>query len=99
MKSRTILTLPVASDLTETTLYRAQEMIIEYNIANSSYGSAKWQVLRVASQNMGVAPFLGAHIGASFEISPTYTSDEWSLSEISYDKGERHIVTVHSEGA
>ena len=99
MKTRTLLKLPIDSDLTETALYRAQELIIEYNLEHKRFESFKYQILRVASQNMGIAPFLGPHVGATFELSPTYTPDEWSLSEISYDKGNQHTVTVHSKGA
>ena len=99
MKDIIVLELPVSSDLTETALHRAVEMIIDYNIKNGHLGVYKHYILRVASQNMGIAPFMGSYIGAGFKISPTYEPDEWSLSEICYDKNDTYTITVHSEGA
>ena len=98
MTSRIILKLSVESDLTEAALYEAQGLIREHNIENKKFESFKYQVLRIASQNMGVAPFLGQHINAMLELSPTYKPDEWSLTEVSYRDREQHKIVVHSEG-
>ena len=100
MKTKRIyMELVTDADLSEASLETARRMIINNNLKNSKYSNFDYYVLRISSQSLGIAVYLMNYIGATMEISPTYSEDEWSLEERSYVDKEVRVTIVHSNGA
>jgi len=98
----------VTCDLSEASIEDARSMICEEKAGRGHFedGStheffSSYQVLRIASQNMGVALVL--RVSSSFSIDPsfTYTADEWSLHDRTFNKKTKEYdeIIIWSPGA
>lgn len=98
----------IASDLSEASIEDARSMICEQkadkghfkNDSNHEFFSS-YQVLRIASQNMGTALILRVSCSFSIEPSFTYSADEWSLHDRTFNKKTKEYdeIIIWSPGA
>jgi len=93
--------LPIAADLSETSIETAKTIIINKMIKDNLFGDSKfdWWVLTVPSQNIGTAIILRLHQDFTIDVSCTYNPDEWSLSRKTLVDKNISTLTVWSPGA
>ena len=100
-KDRVYLELTTASDLSEAALHAAVDKLIEYKLPLKEHPDFSYKMLRVASQNLGLAIVLSKFFNAAIDISWDYSQYEWSLVEYYYGHNKElpEYVMVHSSGA
>ena len=100
--------MAVAHDLSETAILNAHDVMLEAKADGGDFGSSSdkeffssHKCLRVASQNMGAATVLRLHSDFYIDISFTYSEDEWSLHEKTWNKKTKQYdeIIVWSPGA
>jgi len=93
--------MPTAFDLSETAISSALAMMLEARGGNLERNS--YRHLRIASQNMAIATALALRLHNPFyiDMSFTYSHDEWSLHENTWNKQTEQYdeIIVWSPGA
>lgn len=101
-KPREAIELPVMADLTEASFEDALDIIIKQIcddkklLMTSHYHH---DVLRIPSQQLGMAIALRIHGAFTFDIDPFYNPDEWSLHRYMWGGKQEKELCVWSKGA